>query len=243
VRRWIRFSNATMVDAIGTACRTRAISAAAVPIVPVIHRTTASTLCVPAAPSFATSAFLSTFIWCASPTRSDATEPRRRLEIRRETEFEILLRASEAFGVLRRLARHQVANLIFGQLEVTPDFDLFALSFRSPIRSCIRSSGCIVGLGLSRARLCRQPMATLAIDPLSDRSWPLTPRQPFFLSPTVSRRLAFDGYRKREHAPPTTRRAVQRTKPEICEPIVNCAVREHERITNYLWDYAGSPMP
>jgi len=175
-----------MVDAIGTACRTRAISAAAVPIVPVIHRTTASTLCVPAAPSFATtSAFLSTFIWCASPTRSDATEPRRRLEIRRETEFEILglLRASKAFGVLRRLARHQVANLIFGQLEVTPDFDLFALSFRSPIRSCIRSSGCIVGLGLSRARLCRQPMATLAIDPLSDRSWPLTPRQPFFLSP------------------------------------------------------------
>ena len=57
-RLW-HYRSATMVDAIGTACRTPAISAAAVPIVPVIHRTTASTLCVPAAPSFATSAFLS----------------------------------------------------------------------------------------------------------------------------------------------------------------------------------------
>ena len=40
-RLW-HYRSATMVDAIGTACRTRAISAAAVPIVPVIHRTTAS---------------------------------------------------------------------------------------------------------------------------------------------------------------------------------------------------------
>ena len=62
----------TMVDAIGTACRTRAIPAAAVPIVPVIHRTTASTLCVPAAPSFRDCGLLSRGAGTRAPRRPAA---------------------------------------------------------------------------------------------------------------------------------------------------------------------------